>query len=113
MEITLTIQGATPAEVREALRELYAQGTPGEPMEAQPIDIKPEDIQLDISHEVKKRHIRPHKKHTYNQEEDDFIRTLDNNGLDYSSIKMAFNKRFSTDLTNGAIYRRVLRLRES
>lgn len=40
MEITLTIQGATPAEVREALRELYAQGTPGEPMEEKPFEME-------------------------------------------------------------------------
>ena len=40
MEITITIQGATPAEVREAIRELYAQGTPGEPMEAKPFEME-------------------------------------------------------------------------
>ena len=40
MEITLILKGATPAEVREALRELYDQGTPGEPMEAQPYEIE-------------------------------------------------------------------------
>ena len=40
MEITLILKCATPAEVREALRELYAQGTPGEPMEAQPYELE-------------------------------------------------------------------------
>lgn len=73
MEITLILKGATPAEVREALRELYAQGTPGEPMEPQPLEVKPV--------EVKEKKYKKMSYHKWTPEEDkDIIELRDKYG---------------------------------
>ena len=81
MEITLTIQGATPAEVREALRELYAQGTPGEPMEAKPFELEEKALlpPLPVCQEDRCRK-------SYSQDENRRIVNLHNKGYSWDDI---------------------------
>lgn len=114
MEITLTIKGANTTEIRDAIRELYANGISGEAMDNQTIEIAPGEMEGTLFHlpenkreKVRRRH---HKKHHYCKEEDDFLKSLRNNGVDIPAITRAFNTRYNLSVSNDAVQKRLSRI---
>lgn len=96
MEITLILKGATPAEVREALKKFYEEGTPGPIKEPRPIE-----------------ETATEKRHRYTDDQDNYILRGKADGYSYAMITKGFNSRFGTNVTDAAICSRWHQIKEA
>lgn len=112
MEITLTIKGATPAEVREALLKLYNEGQPGPVAEPQPVEVEDsvvEKIVEDVKPVQPARRKWAYNKVKWTKEIEDFI--MKRSHLTDSAITEELFRHFRVNCSTSAVNHRLQRIR--